>query len=84
MKDLNLKTPYSFKYYNPDEIIGNKSMREHLRFAMSYWHTLTADGTDQFGIGTMIRSWNNENDKMDLAKARMEAAFEFMDKLDLD
>ncbi|MBV4429229.1 xylose isomerase [Clostridium tyrobutyricum] len=78
------KNPYSFKYYNPDEIIGNKSMREHLRFAMSYWHTLTADGTDQFGIGTMIRPWNNENDKMDLAKARMEAAFEFMNKLDLD
>lgn len=78
------KNPYSFKYYNPDEIIGGKKMRDHLRFSMSYWHTLTANGTDQFGVGTMIRSWDNVNDKMELAKARMEAAFEFMDKIDID
>ncbi|AWI04268.1 xylose isomerase [Clostridium drakei] len=78
------KNPYSFKYYNPDEIIGGKRMKDHLRFSMSYWHTLTANGTDQFGVGTMIRSWDNVNDKMELAKARMEAAFEFMDKLDID
>ncbi|NMM62721.1 xylose isomerase [Clostridium sp. P21] len=80
----NSKNPYSFKYYNADEIIGDKSMKKHLRFAMSYWHTLTADGTDQFGVGTMLRSWNNVNDKMELAKARMEAAFEFMDKLNIN
>ncbi|AKN34087.1 xylose isomerase [Clostridium carboxidivorans P7] len=78
------KNPYSFKYYNPDEIVGGKRMKDHLRFSMSYWHTLTANGTDQFGVGTMIRSWDNVNDKMELAKARMEAAFEFMDKLDID
>lgn len=78
------KNPYSFKYYNPDEIIGGKKMKDHLRFSMSYWHTLTANGTDQFGVGTMIRSWDNVNDKMELAKARMEAAFEFMNKLDID
>ncbi|AKA69666.1 xylose isomerase [Clostridium scatologenes] len=78
------KNPYSFKYYNPDEIIGGKKMKDHLRFSMSYWHTLTANGTDQFGLGTMVRSWDNVNDNMELAKARMEAAFEFMDKLDMD
>ncbi len=78
------KNPYSFKYYNPDEIIGGKKMKDHLRFSMSYWHTLTANGTDQFGLGTMLRSWDNVNDKIELAKARMEAAFEFMDKLDID
>ncbi|WPC40431.1 xylose isomerase [Clostridium sp. JS66] len=78
------KNPYSFKYYNPDEIISGKKMKDHLRFSMSYWHTLTANGTDQFGVGTMIRSWDNVNDKMELARARMEAAFEFMDKLDID
>lgn len=78
------KNPYSFKYYNSDEIIGGKKMRDHLRFSMSYWHTLTANGTDQFGLGTMLRSWDNVNDKMELAKARMQAAFEFMDKLDID
>lgn len=59
-------------------------MKDHLRFSMSYWHTLTANGTDQFGLGTMLRSWDNVNDKIELAKARMEAAFEFMDKLDID
>ncbi|AZV56745.1 xylose isomerase [Clostridium sp. AWRP] len=78
------KNPYSFKYYNPDEVIGGKKMRDHLRFSMSYWHTLTANGTDQFGSGTMVRPWDNVNDKMELAKARMEAAFEFMNKLDID
>ncbi len=83
-KGSDSKNPYSFKYYNPDEVIGGKKMRDHLRFSMSYWHTLTANGTDQFGLGTMIRSWDNVNDKMELAKARMEAAFELMNKLDID
>jgi xylose isomerase len=76
--------PYAFKYYNPDEVIGRKTMKEHLRFAMSYWHTLTANGSDPFGVGTMLRPWDNENDSMNLAKARMEAGFEFMDKLNIE
>jgi len=78
------KNPYSFKYYNPDEIIGDKAMKEHLRFALSYWHTLTATGADPFGAGTMIRPWDSETNEMDLAKARMEAAFELMDKLNIE
>lgn len=45
--------PFAFKYYNPDEKIAGKSMREHLKFALSWWHTLSADGTDMFGVGTM-------------------------------
>ena len=80
----NSKNPYSFKYYNPDEIIGDKAMKEHLRFALSYWHTLTANGADPFGVGTMIRPWDSETNEMDLAKARMEAAFELMDKLNIE
>ncbi len=80
----NSKNPYSFKYYNPDEIIGDKAMKEHLRFALSYWHTLTATGADPFGAGTMIRPWDSETNEMDLAKARMEAAFELMDKLNIE
>ncbi|OCB00211.1 xylose isomerase [Clostridium beijerinckii] len=80
----NSKNPYSFKYYNPDEIIGDKAMKEHLRFALSYWHTLTATGADPFGVGTMIRPWDSETNEMDLAKARMEAAFELMDKLNIE
>ncbi|WP_026887251.1 xylose isomerase [Clostridium beijerinckii] len=80
----NSKNPYSFKYYNPDEIIGDKAMKEHLRFALSYWHTLTATGADPFGAGTMIRPWDSETNEMDLAKVRMEAAFELMDKLNIE
>lgn len=80
----NSKNPYSFKYYNPDEIIGDKAMKEHLRFALSYWHTLTANGADPFGVGNMIRPWDSETNEMDLAKARMEAAFELMDKLNIE
>ena len=49
--------PLSFKYYNPDEVVGGKTMREQLRFAMSYWHTLCGDGTDMFGIGTVDKSY---------------------------
>ncbi|NSB11534.1 xylose isomerase [Clostridium beijerinckii] len=59
-------------------------MKEHLRFALSYWHTLTATGADPFGVGTMIRPWDSETNEMDLAKARMEAAFELMDKLNIE
>ncbi|QAA33084.1 xylose isomerase [Clostridium manihotivorum] len=78
------KNPYSFKYYNPDEVVGTKKMKEHLRFALSYWHTLTANGTDPFGVGTMLRPWDDVNDSMELAKVRMEAAFELMDKLNIE
>ncbi|MBL4934611.1 xylose isomerase [Clostridium sp. YIM B02515] len=78
------KNPLAFKYYNPEEIVGGKTMKEQLRFTMSYWHTLTGEGQDPFGVGTMERPWTGEKDAMKLAKIRMEAAFEFMDKLGID
>lgn len=74
------KNPLAFKYYNPEEIIGRKTMKDHLRFSVTYWHTFTADGTDPFGAGTMERPWNRFTG-MDLAKARVEAAFELFEKL---
>ncbi len=77
------KNPYAFRYYNPDEIIGGKTMREHLRFSMAYWHTLCADGTDMFGRGTMDKTFG-ERDAMALARAKAYAAFELMDKLSID
>jgi xylose isomerase len=80
----NSTNPFAFKYYNENEIIGGKTMKEHLRFTMSYWHTLTGDGHDPFGVGTAIRPWDNETSPMEVAKARMEAAFEFMDKLGIE
>ncbi|PJY98544.1 xylose isomerase [Bacillus vallismortis] len=73
--------PLAFKYYNAKEVIGGKTMREHLRFSIAYWHTFTADGTDVFGAATMQRPWDQYKG-MDLAKARVEAAFELFEKLD--
>ncbi|MEY8189590.1 xylose isomerase [Peribacillus simplex] len=78
----NSKNPFAFKYYNPEEIVGGKTMKEQLRFSVAYWHTFTADGTDPFGAATMQRSWN-KYDGMDLAKARVEAAFQLFEKLDV-
>lgn len=75
------RNPLAFKYYNPDEVVGGKTMKEHLRFSVAYWHTFTGQGVDPFGSATMLRPWDSYKKPMDLAKARAEAAFEFMDKL---
>ncbi|MFG6150296.1 xylose isomerase [Halobacillus sp. B23F22_1] len=72
--------PFAFKFYNPEEIVGGKTMEEYLRFGVAYWHTFTEDLSDPFGTGTAVRPWNHY-DGMDLAKARVEAAFEFFEKL---
>lgn len=74
------KNPLAFKYYNPHEVVNGKTMKEILRFSVAYWHTFTADGSDPFGAGTMERPWNSYTG-MDLAKARVEAAFELFEKL---
>src|SRR5471030_3305976 len=79
---INSTNMYSFKYYNPEEMIAGKTMKEHLRFAMSYWHTLCATGNDPFGSATMNRPWSNE-DEMQEARNKVEAAFEFMSKLQI-
>lgn len=75
------KNPLAFKYYDPDEVIGGKTMKEHLRFSMAFWHTLTGSGSDQFGVGTFIRPWDKESNQTELVRKRMMAAFEFMQKL---
>ncbi|MDC3416066.1 xylose isomerase [Aquibacillus salsiterrae] len=72
--------PFAFKFYNPEEKINGKTMEEFLRFGVAYWHTFTAGGTDPFGSATAIRNWDKYTG-MDLAKARVEAAFEFFGKL---
>ncbi len=77
----NSKNPYSFKYYKADKKIGSGTMHEHLKFSLAYWHTLTGTGADPFGGGTMLRPWDNLADPMDKAMARMDAAFELMQKL---
>lgn len=77
------KNPLAYRYYNPDEIIAGKTMREHLRFAMSWWHTLCAEGADMFGEGTTNKHFGARN-CMELAIAKVDAGFEIMEKLDID
>lgn len=77
------KNPLAFKYYNPDEVIMGKTMKEHCRFAMSYWHTFTYMGNDPFGGATMYRPWDASGDSMEIAIERVHAAFEFMDKMQI-
>lgn len=77
--------PYAFKYYNPEEVILGKKMKDHLKFSMAYWHTFTYMGVDPFGKETMERPWDLENeDAMERAKVRVKVAFEFMEKLGLE
>ncbi len=74
------KNPLAYKFYNPNEEILGKTMEEHLRFSVAYWHTFTENLSDPFGAGTAIRPWDKYTG-LDLAKARVEAAFEFFEKL---
>lgn len=73
----------AFEYYDPDREIGGETMEEHLRFSMAFWHTLTEDGSDPFGAGTMRRPWDDIDDPTEKAKVRVRAGFEFMEKLNL-
>ena len=73
--------PLAFKYYNAEEVVGGKTMKEHLRFAVAYWHTYQARGEDPFGKGTAQRPWDNITDPMELAKEKVRANFEFCEKL---
>ena len=74
----------AFQYYNPEQLVGVKSMKDHLRFAASFWHTFMADGSDPFGAGTMQKAWNDIPDPMERSRARADAAFEFMSKLGIE
>ncbi len=73
--------PLAFKYYNADEVVGGKTMKDHLRFAVAYWHTFQGTGGDPFGPGTAQRPWDNISDPMDVARAKVDANFEFCEKL---
>lgn len=77
------KNAFAFKYYNPEEVVMGKTMKEHCRFAMSYWHTFTYMGNDPFGGATMYRPWDNTDDCMEKAIERVHAAFEFMEKMQI-
>jgi len=78
------KNPLAFNHYNKDQIVGTKTMAEHFRFSVAYWHTFMGDGTDMFGGPAFNREWQKATNPIDRAKETMEAAFEFFHKLGVD
>jgi xylose isomerase len=70
----------AFRHYDPDEVIDGKTMSEHLRFSIAYWHSFRGVGSDPFGPGTIQRPWE-KGDAMSVALTRMDAAFEFFQKI---
>ena len=76
--------PYSFKYYDPNRVVLGKTMKEHLPFAMAWWHNLCAAGTDMFGRDTADKAFGTEKGTMAHAKAKVDAGFEFMQKLGIE
>ena len=71
----------AFRHFNPDEIIDGKSFSEHMRFSIAYWHAFRGTGSDPFGPGTIVRPWEAGKDPVSVAKTRLEAGFEFFQKI---
>ncbi|MDP2885779.1 MAG: xylose isomerase [Ignavibacteria bacterium] len=78
------KNPFALKYYNKEQRVGSKTMGEHLRFSVAYWHSLLGSGADMFGDASFERAWRQASDPMDRAKETLDAAFEFFQKLGID
>lgn len=76
--------PLAFRYYDAERVVLGKPMKEWLKFAMAWWHTLCAEGADQFGGGTKTFPWNDATDAMTAAKQRADAGFEIMQKLGIE
>lgn len=72
---------FSYKFYDESRLVGNKTMKDHLRFAVAYWHSFCNENSDPFGAGTREFPWNKTTDPLDNAKYKLEAAFEFFTKL---
>ena len=78
------KNPLAFKWYEPQRKVGRKTMAEHLRFAVCYWHSFCNLGADPFGGGTRDLAWNQGRDAISRAKNKMDAAFEFFTKIGVE
>ena len=76
--------PLAFKYYNPDQIVAGKTMRDHFKFAIAYWHSFCGQGTDPFGAGTQNFPWDKATDPAQAARDKADAAFEFISKMGFD
>jgi xylose isomerase len=77
------KNPLAFRWYDENEVVEGRTMKEHLRFSVVYWHTFRGTGSDPFGAGTMIRPWDDGSDSVANAVRRVKAAFEFFEKLNV-
>ena len=75
--------PLAFRFYNPDEEIEGKTMRDHLRFACAFWHTMRMNGSDPFGSATMLRPWDDGTDSIENARNRVRVFFEFLEKMSI-
>ncbi len=80
-EDPQLKNPLAFRFYNESEMVEGKSMKDHLRFSVAYWHTMRGTGGDPFGPGTMLRPWEAATDSVENACNRARVGFEFIEKL---
>lgn len=76
--------PFAYQYYNPDQLVLGKKMKDHFKFAIAYWHSFCNTGGDPFGPGTIEFPWDKKKDAVDRAKDKMDAAFEFISKLGLE
>ncbi len=75
------RNPLEFKHYNPDEMVGDRAMKDHLRFSVVYWHTFSNPLSDPFGAGTAVRPWEDGSHSMECARKKARAAFEFFEKI---
>lgn len=78
------KNPMAFRYYDAEKEINGKKMKDWLKFSMAWWHTLCAEGADQFGGGTKQFPWNVDSDPVKAAKDKIDAGFEFMQKIGIE
>jgi len=75
--------PLAFRWYDANRVVAGKTLKEHFRFACAYWHSFCNDGNDPFGPGTHVFGWNSKTDAVARAKDKMDAAFEFITKMNL-
>ena len=75
------RNPLAFKWYDENRVVAGKTLKEHLRFAVAYWHTFCGEGGDPFGPGTKVFPWATAANPMDVAREKLDAAFEFITKI---
>ena len=75
--------PLAYRWYDENRVVAGKTLKEHLRFAVAYWHSFCGDGGDPFGSPTHIFPWDEKSDPVERAKDKMDAAFEFITKLNM-